>query len=233
MHITIRRATVEDYPQFITIARSATTDFTLTEGDLLHADAIHDAQKLSKKFVALSADRQIVGTASVSQINPPDEPNRFSLWVYVRPELHGQGIGKRLYEHIVPYLENYLPYKIETGVCENLPRAMRFLHDRSFVETMREHESQLNLSSFDPARFGADLQHAVAEGITIQSLTQLAYDRQRDIKLRDLERYHAQAATGELPSAIPIDEWQARFWSLPRLLPDGFCIALDGERFIG
>lgn len=233
MDITIRTATPSDYPTLVAIGRCATPDYILTVDDLLHGDATRDRQTVAEKVVALTLDTQIVGTGSYGQSAPHDDPRRFNIWIFVHPNFQGYGIGKRLYAHILARLAPYAPRCLETGVGEQLSRAVRFLHDRGFTEVMREHESHLDLTTFDPDRFQTDLQHVADQGIAIQTLTQLTHDPDRDVKLRDLEAHLAEAATGQIQSRLPLVDWQERFWQTPRLLPDGFCVARAGDRYVG
>jgi mycothiol synthase len=142
-------------------------------------------------------------------------------------------LGKRLYDHITRELCPHAPCRLETGVCEDLPSAMRFVQERGFVETMREHESQLDLTTFEPAHFAPDLDRLAAQGIALRLLTGLADQSDRDARLQALEIQHAEAGSSDMKPPEALAEWQARFWNNPRLLPGGFCVAIDQGTFVG
>jgi len=150
----------------------------------------------------------------------------------VLPQFQGCGIGKGLYVFMLAALATYKPRYLETGVRTDLPRAMRFLAERGFVEVRRECETHLDLTRFTPNAFASDLQRVCRRGITLKTLTELACDPERDTKLYELHRQQHEAG-GTQTTFTSFAEWQASFWQLPHLLPDGFCVAVDDEKYIG
>lgn len=232
LDFTIRPATAADYPIIVDIGWRATADYGLSVADLEFADKMHTSATIAKRVVAVTDDEQIVGTAYYAQSAPKDDPQRFCIWLHVLPQFQGCGIGKGLYAFILAALAAYKPRSLETGVRTDLPRAVRFLTERCFVEVMRECETQLDLATFNPNTFAEDLHRVERGGITLQTLTELASDPTRDAKLYELHRQQHEATGASSPFA-PFIDWQASFWQLPHLLPDGFCIAVAGENYIG
>lgn len=232
LNFTIRPATPADYPTIVAIGWSATADFGLSVADLAFADSVRTPATIAKRVVAVAADEQIVGTAYYAQSAPKEDPQKFCLWLHVSPQFQGQGIGKGLYTFMVAELAAYKPRSLETGVRTDLLRAVRFLADRGFVEVMRECETHLDLTTFDPTSFAGDLQQVARMGLTLQTLNELADDPTRDAKLYDLHRRQQEATEGSSPFT-PFADWQRSFWELPHLLPDGFCVAVDGENYVG
>ncbi len=117
-------------------------------------------------------------------------------------------------------------------MCVQTCRALRFLTERGFVEVMRECETQLDLTAFNPDAFAEDLQRVAGSGITLQTLSELAGDPMRDAKLYELHRRQHEATEAASPFS-PFAEWQKSFWQLPHLLLDGFCVAVHGESYVG
>jgi len=232
LDFTIRPATTADYPTIVAIGWSATADFGLSVADLTFVDSVRTPVTIAKRVVAVTDDEQIVGTAYYAQSAPKDDPQRFCIWLHVRPQFQGCGIGKGLYAFMLAALATYKPRSLETGVRTDLPRAMRFLAERGFVEVRRECEMHLDLTIFDAGAYAEDLQRVEERGITLKTLTELADDPARDGKLYELhQRQHE--AEGPQTTFASFAEWQASFWQLPHLLPDGFCVAIDDETYIG
>lgn len=232
LDITIRAANEQDYPTIVAISRSATTDYVQSVEDLLAGDHNRPATALFQRIVAVNTEQQIVGTAYSGQSAPAHDPRRFYLWLFVRPDRQGQGIGKRLYEQMLAQLAAYHPTCLETGVRTDLPRAVRFLTARGFVEVSRECETHLDLTTFAPDAFLADQQRVAQAGIILKTLAELEQDPMRDAKLYALHLQRQQA--GMEAADLPVfDQWQLQFWQTPRLLAEGFCVALDGDQYIG
>lgn len=112
---------------------------------------------------------------------------------------------------------------------------MRFVSDRGFVEELREQESRLDLSRFDPSLWAREVARAEAEGITVRSFAELAAADPEGAP-RKLHELHWQIAQ-DIPhmdqvTKVPFETWAARFES-PRFLPEGNIVALAGDRYIG
>lgn len=229
---TIRPATPADYPTIVAIGWRATADFGLSIADLEFADSLRTAATIAKRVVAITTDSQIIGTAYYGQSAPAVDPQKFCLWLHVLPHFQGHGIGKGLYAFMLAEVAAYKPRCLETGVRTDLPRALRFLTERGFVEVMSEYETQLDLTTFKPDDFAEDFQCVARNGITLRTLNELAADPMRDAKLYELHRRQHEATGAALPFSL-FAEWHRSFWQLPHLLPDGFCVAIHGESYVG
>lgn len=232
MDYTIRPATAADYPAIVDIGWRATADFGLSVADLAFADGPRTPATIHRRVVAVTPDEQIIGTAYYGQSSPQTDAQRFCLWLHVPPHLQGHGIGKGLYAFMLADVAAYKPRCLETGVRTDLPRAMRFLAERGFVEVMRECEMHLDLTSFHPTAFLAEAHRVEKLGIVLKMLTELENDPARDAKLYELHRRHYEA-TGAQSPFTSFTEWQRSFWQLPNLSPDGFCVAVAEEKYIG
>lgn len=232
MNFLIRPALPQDYPAIVAIGRAATPDYVQSVADLQVAEQKFAADRGYARFVATTADGQIIGTAYYIRAEPGAQPRHFALWLYVPAQHQGSGVGKALYARLLTALAPFQPIRLATGVRSDLPRAVRFFLDRGFTITQRECETHLDLTAFAPTRFQADWQRVAAQGIVIQTLAELAADPQRDERLYRLhqQRILMGMEAGELP---PFLEWQQSFWQTPRLLPAGFCVAIDGDAYVG
>ncbi|MFN8493370.1 MAG: GNAT family N-acetyltransferase [Caldilineaceae bacterium] len=232
MEFTIRLATQTDYAQIVAIGRSATTDYVQTGADLVLGDQTRPPGVIARKLVAEAANKQLVGVATYAQSAPADDPHQFNVWFFVPPPLQGNGIGKRLYAQVMAELTPYQPSCLEIGVRSDLPRAVRFLEERGFVTANSECEMHLNLTTFNPARFQAEQQQVEREGIHLKTLAELSDDPTCDAKLYEMH-LRRQAVGMEAGGLPPFSEWIEHFRQLPRLLLGGFCVAIDGEQYIG
>ncbi|MBV7337370.1 GNAT family N-acetyltransferase [Chloroflexi bacterium TSY] len=232
MNITIRTATPTDYAKIVDIGWSATSDYGLTVKDLIYADQQRAPTTVAVRLIAMTPEQEIVGTASYAQSAPDTEPQKFNVWFHVLPRFQGQGIGKLLYENVMYGLASHAPDYLETGVRPDLPRAVRFLADRGFVEVSRECETHLDLTTFDPTRFAADVQRVESRGIVLKTLTELADDPARDAKLYELYLRKRDADMEPMEFAS-FDEWKSWFWQLPHVHPDGSCMAVTEGEYIG
>lgn len=232
MNFLIRPAVAQDYPAIVAIGRSATKDYVQSVADLHVAEQKFVAERGYEHFVATTADGQLISTAYYIRAEPGAQPRHFAIWLYVPVQHQGAGIGKALYARLLTALAPFQPIRLATGVRSDLPRAMRFLLDRGFTITQRECETHFDLTTFAPTRFQADWQRVADQGIVIQTLAELAADPQRDEKLYHLhqQRIRTGMEEGELP---PFQAWQRGFWQTPRLLPAGFCVAVDGDTYVG
>lgn len=232
MNFTIRPTTAADYPAIVEIGWRATADFGLSVADLAFADNKRTPATIRRRVVAVTPDKQIIGTAYYSQSAPVEDPQRFCLWLHVPPQWQGHGIGKGLYAFMLADLAVYKPRCLETGVRTDLPRTVRFLAERGFVEVMSECEMHLDLTNFNSAVFGDGIRRVEKLGVVLKMLTELENEPARDAKLYELHRRHHEAGGAQSPFA-PFAEWQAAFWQLPQLHPAGFCVAIAGETYIG
>ncbi|MEZ4870032.1 MAG: GNAT family N-acetyltransferase [Caldilineaceae bacterium] len=232
MKVNIRSATPADYPTIVDVGWRATADYGLTVADLHFGDQQRSVTTIAGKLVAVTATQEIIGAASYAQSAPAEDPNRFNIWLHVLPQHQGEGIGKRLYAQVLAALTPYKPCCLETGVRTDLPRAVRFLAEKGFVEVMRECEMQLDLATFDPVHFAADWQRMKALGIDLCTWHELIADPARNAKLYALH-LHQHTATQAQSTFPAFAEWQGTFWQNPQLHPDAFCVAVAGEKFIG
>jgi GNAT superfamily N-acetyltransferase len=154
--------------------------------------------------------------------------------VTVSPELHGQGIGRALYDHLMRELIPFDPLSIRSHIREDMARGVRFLEDRGFVVDMRSWESRLDVASFDPSPY-ADTEARMEElGIEIKTLAELEHAPGH------LQRHYelSQELIVDVPSTEPhtrVDKtlWQKRLYENPDLIREAFLIAVHGEEYVG
>ena len=201
---------------------------------LRHRAETRPPQIKHARYVAL-LDGALVGQASYGQALGMYHPQKFFVYTGVRPDLQGRGVGRALYEALTADLAAHSPISLRTEVREDEARTRRFLEERGFVEDSRSWESWLDVQAFDPAPFAGKVERVAAQGLRLTTLSELMVsdpDHRRKLYELDCE------ATLDEPMPEPFtppgqeafDRW---VFDNPGLCPDGFFVAVDGERYAG
>ena len=233
MSFIIRPFVDGDYAASVTICNSVYPEYPETESEWRHYDAHRDPKCRTARWVA-EQDEQVVGYGNYDQWSGMYHPRKFSVFAAVHPEYQGRGIGKALYEQITAAAEEFEPLLLRTQVREDMHRSVRFLRDRGYEEDMRNWESRLDVTRFDFAPYADAEARPSAHGITFKTFRELAADPQRDRKLYELEELLNQ----DVPYADPHTPVSFEFFveqrmGDPNLLPDGYFVALHGDRYVG
>lgn len=240
MSYRIREFRDSDYPAMIAVSNAVFPDYPSTEEEGRHGDAHRDPKCRFERFVAESETEaggtEVVGVGIISQSATSYHPRKFALEVLVHPDWQGRSIGKGLYEHLLDRLAEANPISVSGWGREGMDRTLRFLADRGFTETMREWESRLDVRAFDPDRFAGAQERVAERGIQIKSLAELlesdpdcwrkVYDVIWDVE-EDVPRSDVEFSPPEF------ERWVERHRSKPTLLPEGYFLAVDGDRYVG
>jgi GNAT superfamily N-acetyltransferase len=222
-----------DYPGYAEVYNAVYPEYPETEGELRYHDERREERLKWARFVAVE-DGRIVGVGGYGQNSGMYHPRKFHLDVYVHPDKQEQGIGKRLYAQVVDALAAHDPIAIRSGARSDHERGIRFLTDRGFVEEMREQESKLDTTTFDPTPFLDEVAKVEAQGIVIKTAAELL-ESDPDSKRKQHELHWAIAQDiphSDTPTQVPFEEWIKRF-DHPNYLAEGNFIALDGDRYVG
>jgi mycothiol synthase len=233
--LSIRPFTAGDYAAIARLYCVNFPEFTMDAAEWQFDDGLRPAHCRLGRWVA-EQDGHLVGYAEYAQQAGHYHPRKYHLEIVVDPELFLRGIGRRLYELVLAEVRDLDPLTVDAWSREDMPCRVGFFTRRGFVEDMRMWSSSLDLTTFDPSRF-AHLAPAVeAQGIQIRSLAELGptdLDVQRRLYDMWLEVRH------DVPHP-PDDELTDVSFELflerhnrPYLLPPGFFVALDGERYVG
>lgn len=228
MSFTIRPFTEADYEPLAQL-KTLVWQQTQTANDLRREDQRRAPHLRSGRLVAEVGGR-FAGSAGYDQYAGVYHPRRFDLSMTVHPEFRRRGIGGALWERLCAAMAPLDPLSMTTGVSEQWPDSMRFLERRGFVEKMRNWESLLDLTAFDPDAFASAGARAKEQGYEIRSYAELA-----DFPDRDRRIHHLGAVTRlDVPSVeprtdVPFERW-VQGLSDPTFMPDLYMIALkDGE----
>lgn len=223
-----------DYAGVVAVHNLIYTEYPTTIDEWKHDDAHTEPHLKHRRWVAALGDT-ILGYGAYDQNEGSYNPRVFQVEVVVRPDRHGQGIGHALYTTIAAALAPFDPLRLRTQTRADRARALRFLAARGFVEDHRDWESRLDVASFDPAPYAGHEARVRAAGIELLTLAELAArdpDYKRKVYELDLE------LSRDVPSSEPrtpfaYDGFEHHVFNSPSLLPEGFFLAVDGERYVG
>jgi len=207
-----------------------TSDLEIAEGDKQR-----NPKFKFQRWVAFEKSR-IVGVGSFNQSIWFAHPQKFMIWIGVRPEHQRCGIGSMLYEAIMHGLQPLDPIALRATATEDLIQSKRFLEYRGFREVIRDIRSELDVQAFDLSRFANLDDRFRAKGIEIKTLPELENDADRDRKLYDLDWEMSLAVPGDLAAGIGrrgLDQYVEYAIKGPSALPEGFFVAVKGDEYIG
>ena len=188
-----------------------------------------------QRWIAAQED-QIAGYGSYNQSIWFAGPHKFVVWIGVHPEHQRRGIGSALYEALLHGLQPFDPIALRAVSIENRPQNVRFLDKRGFREVIRDIPSELDVQSFDLARFTGLEERFRSHGITIKTLPELENDPERNRKLYDLDWEISLSVPGDLAAGIGrrgLDKYVEYAITGPSAIPEGFFVAVKGDEYIG
>ena len=184
--------------------------------------------------LAAEDDGGIVATGYFRAETDSEASSKFLVYVQVDPAQHGRGIGAALFDAVIERVSEHDPEILQSFTREDHEAGVVFLKKRGFRISMREQDSELDLSAFEPAKFAGIVEKVRESGIEIVSASELS-KRDPDWMKRTWELH------GEIIPDVPDDdalvnmpfEEFATTFDHPDYLPDGYFLALDGGRHVG
>lgn len=230
----IRPARPDDYPAMVTIANRAFPDNPDTVDEWRHWDNHRHPKIKFGRFVA-EIDGRVVGVGEHNQDEGMYHPRKFGIEVTVDPEWRGRGVGAALFAHVVAALVPEAPIAYWASVREDQAAGLRFAEARGFSETMRVWENHLRMTDYHPERFSGAVETVEASGIVLRTFAELrASDPGFFRKLFEVQEEISQDAPQPDPATpLDFDVWRGRVINNPNLIPDGYFVACDGERYVG
>lgn len=223
-----------DYVALVDVVNSAYPDYPETVDEVKFGDANQPAHIKKARWMA-ERDGVVVGYANYHQFEGMYHPRRFGISAVVAPACRGQGIGGALYDTVLAALAAHNPLSVRARYRSDVTASERFLAARGFVEDMRDWESRLTVTTFDPTPFLAQAERAAANGIHIVSLAELiARDPDHRARLYDLDMtLSADVPSPEPFTPISCEQFEKWIFANPNFLPEGYFVALDGTHYVG
>ncbi|MCK4410059.1 MAG: GNAT family N-acetyltransferase, partial [Candidatus Eisenbacteria sp.] len=184
--------------------------------------------------LAAEDDGGIVATSYFLAETDCEASNKFLVYVQVDPKRHGRGVGTALFDAVIERLGEHDPAILQSFTREDHEVGIAFLEKRGFRVSMKEQDSELDLSTFEPSKYAAVVEKVRESGIEIVPASEHA-KRDPDWMRRTWELH------GEIIRDVPDDdvlvnmsfeEFEKTF-DHPEFIPEGYFLALEGDRYIG
>jgi GNAT superfamily N-acetyltransferase len=233
--VRIRRFTPEDYAAIAEVDNTVFPDYADTADEIRIADEKREPHIKWGRFVAEDKNGRMIATANYGQHTDMYHPQKFHLGVIVLPEMQGKGIGKALYQTIIEALIPFDPILLRAHAREDFTRSVGFLTQRGYEEEMRDWESRLDMTAWNPEPWQEAKAKTAAHGITVKSVQELlASDADAARKLYEMD----WTITLDMPSPDTLtkpsfEHFQKSVLDSPNFFPEGWFIALDGENYVG
>jgi GNAT superfamily N-acetyltransferase len=225
-----------DYEALAHVINTVWPERAYTVSDLKGEDNERPPTLIHHRFMA-EMDGRVVGCGAFANEGKFYHPQRFWMSLDVLPDARQQGIGTRLYDHMLAMLQStYHATELHTATLESRADSLRFLNNRGFQESQRDPMSRLEVANFDPARFrGLDAQIAAA-GIEIKVLSDLI--REDANVLHKVYELH-QALVNDVPEPAEHTKADFELWldgyssNNPYFIADANFMAVHGTNLIG
>jgi len=231
--MNIRVYTTDDYPGIANLHNTAYPDKPATVEDYIEADQNRDPKCRYQRWVAVE-DGQIVGTGAYLQELWVYHPQKFKVTGEVLPQYQRRGIGAALYDRIMEGLTPFEPIELRVQVRGDRPQSMSFFEVRGFSEHMRDRESHLDVSAFDPTPYEGLGDKLRAQGIEIKTFRQLEGEPERDRQVYDMEWVLLEDVPDSADlTQVPYDRWHQDIIESSLFLQEGYFVAIDGGEYVG
>lgn len=237
MSIEIRpfTGTEDEYEAIIAIENDVYPEYPATVEEWQHWDRNRDAKLHFERVVAYDGDGRAVAFGAIQHYAFMYHPRKLGLGISVRSDRQRQGVGSQLYRHLRERAERFDPITFWSDAREDYASGRGFLEGKGFREVQREWENHLDLEGFDPTRFAGAVERVEASGIRLATYGQLL-EEDPDFWRKAFEL--SDAVGRDVPSpdehtTPDFDAWVTRVKKNPNLVPEGYFIAVDGDRYVG
>ena len=219
----IRDLRDEDVAGVVRLLTDASPHQLLSEDAFRHRLASEPPEAHERRWVAVDAN-EVVATAGARLLPYVEDAPTGAGGVTVRADVRGRGIGAELFEAVLDHVRAVGAQRMLAEAAGDAGRG--FLERRGFEARQTRRYSRVDPREVDLSGLETLRDEKAAEGF---ELVPLADCRPEDVHAVDME------TTVDVPmvvdfSAIPFDEWMARYWRGPQLRLDGsFAVTHDGR----
>lgn len=231
--LEVREFRPEDYPALVDLCNRVDPEYPTTVEEARYEDEHFDRSRyFHRRYVAPGPASGVLGVAEYQHSQWSFHPDRYWVWIGVRPDAQRRGIGGTLYERVLAELRERGATALRASVREDREAAIAFMERRGFRERERAWESRLDLATYDPAKFQERAR--VPEGITVVTLAEeLERDPDALRQLYDLNNDLSPDVPRLDPYTPPSFESFRDMVTGPGYAPEACFLAKDGDRWIG
>jgi GNAT superfamily N-acetyltransferase len=224
-----------DYHNALTIENRVWPEYPITVQELHQQDAATEIPHFYQRYM-VELKGQVVGTGVIEEGVELEYPRKFHVYLNVLPEFRGRGAALAFYKHALHVVQAQQGSIMQVNTREDQTAALTFLAHRGFQVVMRYPVYQLDLATFEPARFADVLTAVRQQGIDIYSVAEMK-QRDPDWELRIWELGELEVMQ-DIPAVHPyapksFHSFKASFLQSPNFLPSAAFVAADGAHYIG
>lgn len=151
------------------------------------------------------------------------------LYLFVKPEQRGQGLGCRLYEDVLRRAQAAQARSLRASVWDDCPEGRKFAEHRGFVERSQQLVMELNLDAFDDRPYDATIARLKADGFWFTSMEELGDTEDAQRKLYVLNDATARDIPGSdgKPSWTSFEDFRRSVCGSDWYKPGGQFVAID------
>lgn len=231
MPLTIRPYTAEDYAQIAQVINAVRPYWVTSEAELRYTDETRDP-KCNYGLWLAEREGEVLGLTLHTQYADLYDPLVYWVTTYVLPRYQRQGIGTALFEHLLRAIQPLQPTTLKAMLREDQRGGLAFARKLGFAEVSRRWESRLEVAACDLTPY-ADLEAGLGT-VVIKTYAELADNPEREQKLHALQSaLEVDVPIGEPITPMEFEQFKLSVLQNPDMLPDGWFIAVDGERYVG
>jgi mycothiol synthase len=199
---------------------------------------MNDPQRI--RLTITGPDGKVAGTGAiqVGMMQRPDGSQQIGVTVFKEHRRHG--VGSAMLESLEAEARRRGVPRLLSGVSASKPFAVEFAAKRGYHEIGRRIMSYRELDSYEPKKWGADLERVRKAGIRIRSISEVLAERDDAGKERFWhELWEAEAPMwDDIPFATPTPHWPFdRFYKMAvksgQMLADLSLVAYAGDEIAG
>ncbi len=230
--ILIREFRSSDYSHIVRLEEKAFPDIAVNEDSLKFDDKNRSGKCEHQRYI-MERDGETIGHGFYDQRDSGYNPRKFFIYGTIHTDHQGRGYGAKLYRHILDELDRSESVKLVCHTREDKKRAVRFIEDRAFKETMRVWELELDVDSFNFEKYQGLKKDLREKGIVLTSIDELGMDDENKKKLYRLYE--------DVVKDVPISDEHTgirshrflEFFQHPYFIPETYIIAVKDDQFIG
>ncbi|MFO7792293.1 MAG: GNAT family N-acetyltransferase [Candidatus Saliniplasma sp.] len=231
-NLEIRKFVESDYAHIVRLENNVFPDIEISEESLKFNDKSR-SEKCKHQRYMMELEDEIIGHGFYNQWEGSYQPGKFFIYGAIHPAHQEMGYGTEIYRYILDELANFEPVKLVCHTKEDKERAIKFIEDRGFKETMRMWELELDVNSFSFGEYEGLREKLGKEGIVLTSLEELGIDEENNRKLYELyEKVMKDVPMSDEYTGIEFQRF-IEFFEHPYFIPEAYIIAVRDDEFIG